>query len=179
MNEKTKPSEQTQQDVAEINTSLYKELRRIAAAKMRHERGNHTLQPTALVNEAYMRLAKEPGAVWKDRSRILGLAAHAMRHILVDHARARLAGKRGAGVIQITLDEGMMASESSLVDVVLVDDALTRLTEYDSRQAKVLELHYFGGLTFEEIALELGVSVRTVKNDSAMARTWLQKQLNA
>ena len=161
----------------EINDSLYRELRRIASAKMRGERGNHTLQPTALVHEAFVRLADQPQSAWVDRSRILGLAAHAMRHILVDHARAHGAGKRGAGAVQVTLDEGLKASSGTLVDVLAVDEALTRLANLDSRQARILELHFFGGLTFDEIATELGVSPRTVKGDWRMARAWLYQQL--
>ncbi len=162
---------------ADIEASLYRELRRIAAAKMRFERGNHTLQPTALVHEAYLHLADQPDSIWKDRSRILGLAAHAMRHILVDHARAHAAGKRGAGAVQVTLDEGVASSNESQVDILAVDEALTRLAEFDPRQAKVLEMHFFAGLTFEEIAVELGISARTIKRDWTMARAWLYQQL--
>lgn len=170
----------SRQDVPrEINASLYRELRRIASAKMHGERGNHTLQPTALVHEAYVRLADQPQSAWVDRAKILGLAAHAMRHILVDHARAHGAGKRGAGVVQVTLDEGLMASSGTLVDVLAVDEALNRLAELDPRQARVLEFHFFGGLTFDEIAVELGVSTRTVKSDWRMARAWLYQQLTA
>ena len=163
----------------EIDASLYRELRKIASAKMHGERGNHTLQPTALVHEAFLRLADQPGSAWVDRSKILGLAAHAMRHILVDHARAHGAGKRGAGAVQVTLDEGLMPSNGALVDVLAVDEALTRLAELDPRQARVLELHFFGGLTFDEIAAELGISTRTVKSDWRMARAWLYQQLTA
>jgi RNA polymerase sigma-70 factor (ECF subfamily) len=162
---------------AAISASIYKELRKIASAKMHLERGNHTLQPTALVHEAYLRLADQPGSAWRDRPRILGLAAHAMRHILVDHARAHSAGKRGAGAVQVTLDEGLAASNNALADVLAVDEALTRLAELDPRQAKVLELHFFAGMTFDEIAVEVGVSSRTVKSDWAMARAWLHQQL--
>jgi RNA polymerase sigma-70 factor, ECF subfamily len=171
-------SEPAQQDAQrEINDSLYRELRRIASAKMHGERGNHTLQPTALVHEAFVRLADQPQSAWVDRTRILGLAAHAMRHILVDHARAHGAGKRGAGAVQVTLDEGLAASSGAIVDVLAVDEALTRLAGFDPRQARVLELHFFGGLTFDEIAIELGVSLRTVKSDWRMARAWLYQQL--
>jgi RNA polymerase sigma factor (TIGR02999 family) len=162
-----------------IDASIYKELRRLAAAKMHFERGGHTLQPTALVHEAYLHLAGQPESIWQDRSRILGLAAHAMRHILVDYARARGAGKRGAGAIQVTLDEGQAATESSLVDVLAVDEALSRLAVLDARQAQVLELHFFGGLTFEEIAATLEVAERTVKRDWAMARAWLHVELSS
>lgn len=164
-------------DDADISSSIYKELRKIASARMKLERGNHTLQPTALVHEAYLRLADQPDSIWKDRSRILGLAAHAMRHILVDHARAHAAGKRGAGAVQVTLDEGIASSNESQVDILAVDEALTRLAEFDPRQAKVLEMHFFAGLTFEEIAVELGISARTIKRDWTMARAWLYQQL--
>src|SRR5271157_4979310 len=114
-------------DDAVISSSVYKELRKLASARMKGERENHTLQPTALVHEAYLRLADQPDSIWKDRSRILGLAAHAMRHILVDHARAHAAGKRGAGAVQVTLDEGLAASSNALADVLAVDQALSRL----------------------------------------------------
>ena len=162
---------------AGIHDSLYKELRRIAAAKMHSERDNHTLQPTALVHEAYLRLADQPEKVWKDRTRILALAARAMRNVLVDHARARIADKRGAGAIQVTLNEGFAVSSGTLADILAVDEALNRLAGFEPRQAKILECHYFAGLTFEEIAAELGLSTRTVKSDCAMARAWLYQQL--
>jgi RNA polymerase sigma factor (TIGR02999 family) len=162
---------------AEIAASVYKELRKIAAARMQLERGGHTLQPTALVHEAYLRLADQPQSVWKDRSRIMALAAHAMRHILVDYARAHSAGKRGAGAIQVTLDEGMAVESGALADILAVDQALTRLAQLDERQAKVLELHFFAGLNFEEIAERLGVASRTVKRDWTIARAWLHQQL--
>jgi RNA polymerase sigma factor (TIGR02999 family) len=162
---------------ADLEKSLYKELRRIAAAKMRYERGNHTLQPTALVHEAYLRLADQSASAWRDRTRIRALAAHAMRNILVDHARAHSAGKRGAGAVQVTLHEDLAASRETLVDVLAVDEALKKLAEFDPRQASVMELHFFAGLTFEEIAEHLGVSSRTIKRDWEMARAWLHGQL--
>lgn len=160
-----------------IHLSIYQELRKLANAKMRRERGSHTLQATALVHEAYLRLADQPESIWKDRPRILALAAHAMRHILVDHARARAAGKRGAGAMQVTLDEGLAATGGTDVDVLAVDQALTRLAEFDPRQARILELHFFAGMTFDEIAAELGMSARTIKRDWTMARAWLHGQL--
>ena len=163
----------------DLNASIYKELRKLAAARMRLERGNHTLQPTALVHEAYMRLAGQPESIWKDRSRILGLAAHAMRHILVDYARAHSAGKRGAGAVQVTLADGLVSSNEKLVDVMAVDQALNKLAEFDPRQARVMELHFFAGLTFEEIAAVLQMSERTIKRDWTMARAWLHQQLES
>jgi RNA polymerase sigma factor (TIGR02999 family) len=163
---------------AAFQNSLYKELRRIAGAKMRFERGNHTLQPTALVHEVYMRLANENSA-WMDRRRILAVAAHAMRNILVDYARARTTNKRGAGAVQVTLNEGAATTKGSIADVLAVDEALARLAEFDPRQAQVMEMHFFGGLTFEEIAEELGFSIRTIKKDWTMARAWLTNELRS
>jgi RNA polymerase sigma factor (TIGR02999 family) len=163
----------------DLASSLYQELHRLAVGKMRFERGNHTLQPTALVNEAYLRLANCADSMWGDRSRVLGIAASAMRHILVDHARAHNAGKRGDGQLQVTLDEDIAGGRSNATaDVLAVDEALTRLAEFDARQAKVLEMHFFGGLTFEEIALQLDVSARTVKRDWTVARAWLRQELS-
>lgn len=164
-------------DDAAINTAIYRELRRIASAQMRLERGGHTLQPTALVHEAYVRLADQPQSIWKDRSRILSLAARAMRHILVDHARSRRAEKRGAGAVQVTLDAAIAQSNDNTAEVLALDEALTRLEEFDTRQAKVLELHFFGGMTFEEIARELKLTSRTIKHDWEMARAWMRVQL--
>jgi RNA polymerase sigma factor (TIGR02999 family) len=171
------PIEPVSPPASDLQQSLYRELRRIAGARMRMERGNHTLQPTALVHEAYLRLAEENPSAWGDRPRILALAAHAMRNILVDHARARRAEKRGAGAIQVTLDEGHAVGRDELADVLAVDEALARLEEFDPRQARVMEMHFFGGLTFEEIAVEIGVSSRTIKRDWTMARAWLHGQL--
>jgi RNA polymerase sigma-70 factor, ECF subfamily len=163
----------------DLASSLYQELHRLAAGKMRFERRNHTLQPTALVNEAYLRLGSCSDSMWQDRARVLGLAANVMRHILVDYARAHSAGKRGDGQVQVTLIEDMAAGDnSSTADVLAVDEALCRLAEFDPRQAKILEMHFFGGLTFEEIALQLSVSTRTVKRDWTMARAWLRQELS-
>ena len=164
-------------DAAELSETLYRELRRAAAARMRYERVDHTLQPTALVNEAYLRMAAAGGSVWGDRARVLGLAARVMRHILVDHARAHRAEKRGAGAVQITFDEDLMSTRGSVIDVLAIDSALHGLAVLDARQAEIVELHFFGGLTLEEIANQLGISLRTVKRDWTMARAWLRIQL--
>ncbi len=132
------------------------------------------------MNEAYLRLADCSDSMWVDRARVLGTAANVMRHVLVDHARARNAGKRGDGLLQVTLVDDMAGgTSSSTADILAVDEALTRLAEFDPRQAKVLEMHFFGGLTFEEIALELDVSTRTVKRDWTMARAWLRQELSS
>jgi len=166
------------EDPPDLALSLYNQLRRIAVAKMRLERNNHTLQPTALVNEAYMRLVKVDKSLLKDRLKVLGMAAHMMRNILVDHARARRAEKRGDGAVQVTLDSGLAVSDRSTVDALAVDEALTRLAAFDQRQAQILELHFFAGETFDEIALQLGMDSRTIKRDWAMARAWLHEQLS-
>jgi RNA polymerase sigma-70 factor, ECF subfamily len=159
----------------DLGITLYNELRRIAAAQMRLERRNHTLQPTALVHEVCIRLSPD-ASTWRDRSRLLGYAAYLMRRILVDHARRRNAGKRGGGV-QVTLTEDMAVAKEFCVDVLSVDAALTGLAEFDERQAKIVELRFFGGLTFEEIGVELGLSARTIKRDWTMARAWLHQNL--
>jgi RNA polymerase sigma-70 factor (ECF subfamily) len=164
----------------DLTSTLYQELHRLALGKMRFERGNHSLQPTALVNEAYLRLVDCSDSMWVDRGRVLGIAAKVMRHVLVDHARARNAGKRGDGQLQVTLVDDMAGStSSSTADVLAVDEALTRLAEFDPRQAAVLEMHFFGGLSFEEIALQLDVSSRTVKREWTMARAWLRQELSS
>ena len=163
---------------ADLASSLYGELRRLAAAKMKLERRNHTLQPTALVHEVCMRLAGADSA-WQDRPRLLGFAAHMMRQILVDHARARNAARRGGGSIQVTLVEDMAATGGVSVDILAVDVALNRLAEFDQRQSTIVELRYFAGLTFEEIASELGLSARTIKRDWTMARAWLHQELSS
>jgi RNA polymerase sigma factor (TIGR02999 family) len=171
-------AEPTAIGVEEILTkSLYVELHGLAARKMRLERPNHTLQPTALVNEAFLKLADEASSLWQDRAHFLAAAARVMRHILVDHARARRATKRGAGALQVTLDENLTCPPSSTADVLAVDEALARLATFDPRQAQILELHFFGGMTFEEIAPVLRVSIRTVKRDWSMARAWLLREL--
>lgn len=163
----------------EMSSSLYGGLHRLAAAKMRFERQDHTLHPTALVHEPYLRLADCSLPVDNDRIRVVDTAAHIMRNNLVDHARAHKAAKRGAGAVQVELDEGLLAMSVSLIDILPVDDALRRLAEFDPRQAEIRELHFFAGLTFEEIALQLGLSARTVKRYWSMARAWLRQELSS
>ncbi len=157
---------------------VYGELRRLAARYMRAERGNHTLQPTALVNEAYAQLVKQPQVPWQSRAHFFATAAKLMRNILVDHARRRLAAKRGGLQRQVTLDEKVLQAQNRTVDVLVLDQALERLAEFDSRQARIVELHFFGGLNFEEIAEVLEVSESTVKRDWSMARAWLKGELS-
>lgn len=162
----------------ELTSSLYAELHKLAKARMRLERGNHTLQPTALVNEAYMRLAGCSGAIWQNPTRLRGLAAPIMRHILVDYARARNAKIRWGGAIQVELAEDSLASNDRPLNVLAVDEALKRLAEFDERQSRIVELHFFAGLTLEEIANELDFSLRNIKRDWAMARAWLADELS-
>ena len=156
----------------------YRELREIAVAYMRHERADHTLQPTALVNEAMIKLMRTPDKNAADRKRFLGVAAKAMRQVLVDHARSRGAAKRGGGWSRITIsaaDSG--AGSSDPVDALALDAALTKLAQSEARAAQVVELRFFGGLTIPEAAEVLGVSHTTVESDWAFARAWIRKEL--
>ncbi len=156
---------------------LYPELRRIAARLMRGERRGHTLQPTAVVHEAFMRLVDAQTIEWQDRAHFLGIAARVMRRILIEHARRRGAAKRGGGVEQLTLDEAAVPGADAAVGLLDLDDVLTRFAEVDDRGAQVAELRIFGGLTVRETAEELGVSSRTVNGDWAVARLWLAREL--
>ena len=156
---------------------VYKNLKKIATGQLRHERPDHSLQPTALVHEAYLRLTKMQDVDWEGQSHFFRISATVMRRVLVDHARARQAWKRGDGAVQVTLDSAVAGGGESTIDVLAIDEALTRLAAFDERQATILELHFFSGETFEEIALQLRVSTRTVKRDWTMARAWLHEQL--
>jgi RNA polymerase sigma factor (TIGR02999 family) len=156
---------------------VYPELRKLAAVYMARERPNHTLQPTALVNEAYLRLIDRPDISWKNRSHFFAVAAQAMRHILVDKARARRAGKRGGPRQQVTLDDVAAIAEAPSIDLLALDEALTRLAALDPRQSRLVELRFFGGLSLEEAAQIVGVSDRTAKRDWKMARAWLRGEL--
>jgi RNA polymerase sigma factor (TIGR02999 family) len=154
---------------------IYQDLRRLAAHCLRDERAGHTLQPTALVHEAYLRLVDQTRAGFETQGQFMGVAAHIMRRILVDYARQRIAAKRGGGVAPVDLDAieaagGVTVSE----ELLAVDEAIERLTALDAQQAQVVEMRYFGGLTVEETAEALGVAPRTVKRDWAMAKAWLQ-----
>jgi RNA polymerase sigma factor (TIGR02999 family) len=155
---------------------VYGELRRLAASCLRRERSGHTLQPTALVNEAWMRLAGQEMA-WQNRAHFLGVAAGAMRRILVDHARRRGAGKRGGSDVRVTLTESLAAGGGDEVDLVRLDVALERLAALDARQARMVTMRFFAGLTVEETAEALGVSEKTVKLDWVAARAFLRREL--
>lgn len=156
---------------------IYEELHVLAVHYMRGERADHTLQPTALVNEAYLRLMGQQQASWQNRSHFFGIAAQAMRRILVDHARRRRAGKREGGE-RVTLDESVAEAPAHSVDLVALDDALRKLAALDPRQAQVVELRYFAGLDIAEVAEALGISPATVKRDWTFARAFLQREID-
>jgi RNA polymerase sigma-70 factor, ECF subfamily len=157
---------------------VYDELRRIAAGYIRRERPGQTLQATALVNEAFVRLASEQPRSFANRQHFVAIAALSMRQILVQRARARKAAKRGGAPDRVTLDEGLVSAEPPGVDVLALDEALTRLAALDREQARIVELRYFGGLTVEETADVIGVSPATVKRQWAMARAWLKRAVD-
>jgi RNA polymerase sigma-70 factor, ECF subfamily len=156
---------------------LYKELRKTAAAYLRRERRDHTLEPTALVNEVYERLVQQNEVVWKNRAHFLGVAAQAMRRILVDHARARARAKRGGLLARVTLDAGHVGPVEPDVELIALDDALHSLREVDAQLARIVELRYFGGLTIGETAEVIGVSPKTVDRGWATARAWLRREM--
>jgi RNA polymerase sigma factor (TIGR02999 family) len=156
---------------------VYGELRRQARAQLRRERPGHTLQPTALVHEAFLRLFGQRGTQWQNRRQFFAVASQAMRRALVDHARARAAAKRGAGLTRVALSDAARAAAPLDADVLALDQALGRLEQLDPRQVRVVELRYFGGLSAEEAAEALDVSLATVNRDWAMARAWLFREL--
>jgi RNA polymerase sigma-70 factor (ECF subfamily) len=162
----------------ELLPRVYRELHRLAAGYLRRERPDHTLQATALVNEAYLRLAGHQDIDWKGRAHFFAIAAKTMRRILVDYARQRGADKRGAGGIALPLDEGLTISADQSSMVTEIDAALERLEKLSPRQAKVVELRFFTGLSEEEIGEVLGISARTVKRDWTVARAWLYGELS-
>jgi RNA polymerase sigma-70 factor (ECF subfamily) len=157
---------------------VYAELRRAASRQMRRERANHTLQPTALVNEAWLRLMDQPNRSWENRAHFFAVASRIMRQILVDHARKRIADKRGRAQQQVPLSEPLLATDRDPVEILALDEALERFRAIDARGSRILELHFFGGLSFDETALVLDISTRTVKRDWSMARAWLHGELS-
>ena len=157
---------------------VYRELHRLAAGYMARERTDHTLQPTALVNEAYVRLVDLQGVDWRDRAHFLAMAARTMRLILVDFARARGYQKRSCGGERVILDESLILAEEPGTDLVALDDALNRLAEIDPRKSQVVELRYFGGLRVDETAEALNISAETVARDWRAAKAWLLLQLS-
>jgi RNA polymerase sigma factor (TIGR02999 family) len=156
---------------------VYEELRRMANHYMRNERRGHTLQTSALVNEAYLRLVDHENIEWQNRAHFFGVAAQAMRRILVDHARSRNYQKRGGGAQQVSLDEAMTLAGDRAAELIALDDALQELAKMDERKSRVVELRYFGGLSLEETAEALGVSIPTVTRDWNTAKAWLMREM--
>jgi RNA polymerase sigma factor (TIGR02999 family) len=178
---------------AQLSALMYEELRQLAQRHLRRERSNHTMQKTALVNEAFMRLVGQQSVDWQSRAHFIGLASKLMRRVLVDYARARLADKRGGGAGVLSLDE-MAAPEADEApdttptalqhldahtqeEVSAIDQALVRLEQIDARQAQIVEMRYFGGLTVEQTAEAIGISDATVKREWTLARAWLRREL--
>ncbi len=162
----------------EFLPQIYDELKRIAAYKLSLERKNHTLQATALVHEAYLRLIDQHSVDWKNRSHFFAIASEMMRRILVNYAEGHKAKKRGSGQTLISLDDIDLPAAESEVDLIFLNNALTELAEFDSLQAKIVELKFFAGLTTEETAEVVGVSESTVRREWRMARAWLTAKLN-
>jgi RNA polymerase sigma factor (TIGR02999 family) len=161
----------------ELMAVLYRELHQRAAARLRRERDGHTLQPTALVNEAYLRLVDQKRSVWQNRAHFLAVASEMMRRILVDHARRRKMAKRSGRWAKLTLNEAVAHGKPREVDLLDLDRALQKLAEFDPRKAQIAELRFFGGLSLEETGVVVGASVATVERDWQVARAWLFSQL--
>jgi RNA polymerase sigma-70 factor (ECF subfamily) len=156
---------------------VYQELRKLAAAYLRRERPGQTLQPTALVHEAYLRLMKDKPGRWQNRAHFCAIAAHSMRQILIERARARGALKRGGARPRVTLDEGLVGGGELSTDLLALDEAMERLAVLDAEQARLVELRFFGGLTVEETAEAMNISPATVKRHWTVARAWLAREL--
>jgi RNA polymerase sigma factor (TIGR02999 family) len=170
-------SEGDRSALEELSPLIYAELRRLARRSMRRERPGHTLETGALLNEAYLRLARPDTPQWANRSHFYGVAAQIMRRVLVDHARSRLQHKRGGGAAPVSLDEALVVSAERSPDFVALDEALDRLAAERERLSKVVELRFFGGLTLEETADVLNISPDTVKRDWKLAKAWLRREL--
>lgn len=166
------------QDAADKLVPLvYEELRRIAASRLRRERPDHTLQTTALVHEAYIKLAGQRNAKWQNRAQFFGVAAQVMRRVLVDYARGQQRIRRGGKQQKVSLEDVLLVSPERTDELLAVNESLTKLQELDPRQARIVELRYFGGLTIEEIAKVVGVSMKTVTRELKMAKAWLYGDL--
>ena len=162
---------------ARLMPFVYDEMRRLARVFLAKERGNHTLQPTALVHEAYVRLVDQTRVNWQNRAHFYGIAASMMRRVLIDHARAHVTDKRGGATIRLSIDDVQVPVEERAAALLDLDEALERLKEMDERKCKIIEMRFFGGLSDEEIAEALGVSTRTVLRDWKTARLWLYREL--
>jgi RNA polymerase sigma factor (TIGR02999 family) len=170
-------TQQREKAVSQLMPAVYDELRRLARHYLRKERAAPSLQATALVNEAYLRLKKDRKQPWQDRTHFLAIAATSMRQILVERARARNAAKRGGPQIRITLDETIAAETGKSVDLLALDEALTRLAGFDAEHARIVELRFFAGLSIEDCADTMGISPATVKRGWSMARAWLKREM--
>lgn len=157
---------------------VHAELRRIARRQMSQERPGHTLQATALVNEAYLKLAGQKGFEWQNRAHFFAVAAQVMRHILIDHARAHARDKRGGGAIQVSLNDVNLIGDDQAAHFIALDEALQQLEEVDPQKGKIIELRYFGGLSIEETADVLNISPRTVRREWQRARAWLYRMIS-
>jgi RNA polymerase sigma-70 factor (ECF subfamily) len=157
---------------------VYQELHKLAQAYLRRERADHTLQPTALIHEAYLRLMDQAQPEWENRAHFFSVAARLMRQILVEHARAHATHKRGGQATEVLLDDALNYSQQRASELIALDDALDSLASFDERKCRVIELRYFGGLSVEETAHVLGVSVSTVVRDQRMAQAWLSRELS-
>jgi RNA polymerase sigma factor (TIGR02999 family) len=164
----------------QLMTVVYDELRRLADSYLSHERSDHTLQPTALVHEAYLRLVGQQKISWQSRGHFFGIAARLMRQILVEHARARHADKRGGpNSTKLSLDDAVSFFDDRDVNLTVLDEALNRLETFDSQQSRIVELRFFGGLTIEDVAEVTGVSPATVKREWRAAKAWLYKEISS
>jgi RNA polymerase sigma-70 factor, ECF subfamily len=165
------------QAMEQLMPLVYEELRRLASRHLGRERAGHTLQTTALVHEAYLRLVDQREADWQNRAHFFAVAAQMMRRILVDYARARRFAKRGGGARQVSLDEALVISDERAAEVVALDEALIALAEFDERKSNMVELRFFGGLSIEETAEVMGISPGTVMRDWTLAKAWLQREI--
>ena len=166
-------------DTDSVLNTVYDELRRLAAYHLGHERRGHSLQATALVHEAYLRLAGQDHSLWRDRTQFIALASQMMRRVLVDHARARLRDKRGGGLQKISLSEAAELADGRDVEILDLDCVLGRLSDIDPRKARLVELRYFGGLTMDEAAETLGISLATAERDWKFSRAFLIRELGS
>jgi RNA polymerase sigma factor (TIGR02999 family) len=162
----------------QLFADVYTELRTLAARYLHRERKSHTLQPTALVHEVYLKLVGQTRVDWQGRAHFLAIAARAMRQILVDHARRHRAAKRGGNRHRIAFDDNLVIESSRDVDLLALEDALTKLTKLDPRQAQMIELRFFGGLDIAEVAKVMGISKRSVEREWTMVRAWLRRELS-
>jgi RNA polymerase sigma factor (TIGR02999 family) len=157
---------------------VYDELRKLAASHLRRERNDHTLQPTALVHEVYLRLAEQKNVRWQDKGHFFGVTAQLMRRILVDHARSHMADKRGSGLPKVSLNEAIAMSRERPAELLALDESLTQLASTDPQQGQIVELRVFAGLTIEQTAEVLGISPATVKRDWSLAKAWLLREMD-